>query len=75
MALTKQDKEEITQLVERVVNGNIKRVENKVDLQLKKLEPVVEAVMWINTTKKIATYVAGAIVTIATTVAAYNTLK
>lgn len=73
MALSNTDREEIGNTIRIVVNGNIKRVEDKLDIHISrhdemfenykeltlKLEPVVEAVQWINTTKRFVLWVAG----------------
>ena len=76
MALSTQDREEISLTIRTVVNGNIKRVEEKLDNHIenhdkafedvfKTLEPVVEGVQWINTTRKFSLWVAGFVVAIA----------
>lgn len=70
MALSTQDREEISLTIRTVVNGNIKRVEEKLDNHIethdkafegvfKTLEPVVEGVRWINTTRKFVLWIAG----------------
>ncbi len=78
MALSNEDRQEIANTIKLVVNGNIKRVEDKLDGHIEKhtellikhqelitnLEPVVEAVQWINTTKKAAVYFGGFILAV-----------
>lgn len=73
MALSTEDREEISNTIRLVVNGNIKRVETKLDEHISNhdkmvtmyedlvinLTPVAEAVGWINTTKKFVVWVAG----------------
>lgn len=73
MSLSNQDREEIATTIRLVVNGNIKRVEEKLDAHIERhdelvqlstqmiadLKPVVEGVRWINTTKTMVMYVAG----------------
>lgn len=73
MALSNEDRQEIANTIKLVVNGNIKRVEEKLDGHivrhtelvdkhqelLTELKPVVEAVQWINTTKKFVVYIGG----------------
>lgn len=75
MALSKEDREEITILIHTVVNGNIRRVEEKVDLLNSNINPILEAVMWVNTTKKVTVWVAGFIVSLASVIASYNIIK
>lgn len=66
MALSKQDREEITTLIKTVVNGNILRVEAKLDKHIEsheeimvELRPVAEAVTWINSTRRFVMWVGG----------------
>lgn len=82
MSLSAEDREEITNLIKVVVNGNIKRVEEKVDrnaeqhlILIERLNPIVEAVMWINTTRKALLWIASIAVSIASTLSLYNLLK
>lgn len=75
MALSKQDKEEITLLIHTVVNGNIRRVEDKVDRLNSNIDPLIEAVAWITTTKKVVIWVSGFVVSIASVVASLNIIR
>lgn len=73
MALSKEDREQIADTIKIVVNGNIKRIEDKLDNHIVKfdnlaanytelaetLKPVAEGVEWINTTKKFTMYIGG----------------
>ena len=69
MALSLKDREEISLTIRTVVNGNIKRVEDKLDSHIsnhdrlitlvENLQPVSEIVTWVTTTKRIALWIAG----------------
>lgn len=73
MSLSNEDREEIANTIRLVVNGNIKRIEEKLDGHIERhnemaelysgiidnLKPVADAVEWINTTKKIVLWVGG----------------
>lgn len=66
MALSNTDREEIGQLIRTVVNGNIIRLEGKLDGHIEKheeiyteLTAIVEAVQWINTSKRFITWFGG----------------
>lgn len=70
MSLSKNDRDEITNLIKVVVNGNIKRLDEKITAHtaesearhqeiIDKIMPVLEGMQWLNTTKKITTLIAG----------------
>lgn len=73
MALSKEDREQIADTIKIVVNGNIKRIEDKLDNHISEfdklvtnytemaetLKPVAEGVEWINTTKRFTVYIGG----------------
>jgi hypothetical protein len=79
MALSNHDREEISNTIRLVVNGNIKRVEQKLDAHIENhtqlvtvyekiaddLKPVAEAVGWINTTRKFSLWISGFVLAIA----------
>jgi hypothetical protein len=66
MSLSERDREEISNTIRTVVNGNIKRVEGKLDAHIdntnklielysvmaENLGPVADGVKWLNTSKK-----------------------
>jgi len=84
MALSIEDREEISKTIVLTVNGNIKRIEGKLDAHIDNhsqlvsvyedmavnLKPVAEAVAWINTTRKFVLWIAGIVLAIAGTLAA-----
>lgn len=82
MALSKQDREEITVLIKTVVNGNILRIESKLDQHiinhdelLTELKPVAEAVSWINTSKKFVVWISGFVIAITSIISISKFLK
>lgn len=76
MALSKQDREEIVGIIKLTVNGKIDGLHEKVDNQqtnlaafIEKLDPVIEAMGWLNTTKKVTTWVGGLAISVASIIA------
>jgi hypothetical protein len=72
MALSKEDRDEIVGTIRLVVNGNINRVEAKLDGHIQqhselveKLEPVIGAAQWVKVTKKLFAYLMGVLISIA----------
>lgn len=74
MALSLKDREEISLTIRTVVNGNIKRVEEKLDAHVsnhdrlielvENLQPVSDLVGWVNTTRRIVFWVTGIVIAI-----------
>jgi hypothetical protein len=75
MALSKNDREEITNLIQTVVNGNIRRVGDKVEELHEKMEPVIEAIQWVETTRKIVVRVSAFVVAVSGIAASYNIFR
>ena len=64
--LSEKDRKEIIEIIQLTVNGKIDRLHIKVDAQqesldtfIKKLDPVIDAMGWLNTTKKMIAWVGG----------------
>lgn len=86
MALSTKDREEISETIRLVVNGNIKRVEGKLDAHIdstnrmlelyskmaEELGPVREGVAWINSSKKFVLWVAATCVAIGSILSAFK---
>ena len=84
--LSTEDREEISNTIRLVVNGNIKRVETKLDSHIvnhnqlvtlysemiENLKPVAEGVKWLNTSRKFIMWLAGIAVAVGSSLAIFK---
>jgi hypothetical protein len=77
--LSDKDREEIKEIIQLTVNGKIDKLHVKVDGQrddlnlfIAKLDPVIDAMGWLNTTKRAVTWVGGLAGSIAAVFALQN---
>lgn len=80
--LSDNDREEIKEIIKLTVNGKIDKLHDKVDRQkedfdilISKLDPVIDAIGWLNTTKRAVTWVGGVAGSVAAVFALQNYLK
>lgn len=80
--LSKEDRDDIISIIKLTVNGKIDKLHDKVDGQqdqlnsfIQKLEPVIDAVSWINTSKRAVTWMGGVAASVAAIFALNNYLK
>ena len=66
MALSKLDREEITSMIKTTVNGKIDKIDEKLtnhidkhDKMLDEVKVLVDAVRWLDTTRKVAVWLGG----------------
>jgi hypothetical protein len=72
MALTNEERKEIQEIIKLTVNGKIDRLTNLVETHIVTVAPVVEAVMWINSTRKFLLYFSSIAIAIASFVTLYK---
>ncbi len=82
MALSVEDREEITNIVKTTVNGKIDKMNATLDVHIEQhnsvvdeIRVVIEAVQWINSTRKFMVWVGGIAAAVASFFAVLNLLK
>lgn len=76
MSLSKENEEAIALIIQQTVNGKIKRIEDKLDGHILRTEeiasdikPVLEAIVWIDSTRKFLLYIGGIVGVVASILA------
>jgi len=75
MALSTEDREEIKGMIKSVVNGKIDKMSEKLDAHILTLEPISEAIMWINSTRKFLLWSSAIVVSFISTITLFKYLK
>lgn len=82
MALSVEDREEITNIVKTTVNGKIDKMNDKLDVHIEQhnsvvdeIRVVIEAVQWINSTRKFMIWGGGIVAALVSYFAFWNNIK
>lgn len=72
MALSKKDTEEIVLIIKTTVNGKIDKMDQKLEEHcsehmafIEKLDPVIDGLQWLNTTRRFVLWAGGIVASIA----------
>lgn len=57
MALSVKDKEELVGVIKLTVNGKIDKLNEKLDKHIENMEPVIDGLHWIESTRKFVLWV------------------
>lgn len=72
MALSKQDKQEIKELIVSVVNGKIDRLDAKLQTHLDEMEPIAEGWRTVQAGRKFVIWIAAPLAAIGSVIAFLN---
>lgn len=75
MALSTKDKDEIIAIIKITVNGKIDSLDQKLDAHLEKMDPVIDGLAWLSSSRKFILWVGGIAASVASIIAAINILR
>ena len=82
MSLSVEDREEITSIIKTTVNGKIDRMNDKLDVHIEQhnsvvdeIRVVIEAVQWLNSTRKFMIWGGGMVAALVSCFALWNNIK
>ena len=75
MALSTKDKEEIVTIIKTTVNGKIDRLDQKLEAHLIKMDPVIDGLAWLSSSRQFVLWVGGIAASVASIIAAINIFR